>query len=151
MTSGQGNVRLPLLTDDENFVDSDDQGPVGQAHTTSQMAFFVYSIKLFEILNNSLILLYHTSSTERLAEPDPNRWWSRAHLEHVSTLNRTLDDLSAELPVHLRPTCHTDAPDTVLRDTLAWQGYIFRSRYLQFNRPLFKSSLFCRWKLIANT
>jgi hypothetical protein len=141
MTSGQGNARLPSMIDDENLAANDDQRPAGQAHATSQIAFFVYSIKLFEVLNNSLILLYHTSSTERLA--DPNRWWSRAHLEHVSTLNRTLDDLSAELPVHLRPTCHLDATDTVLRETLAWQGYIFRSRYLQSNRPSFKIPLVC--------
>ncbi|RAH78358.1 hypothetical protein BO86DRAFT_368945 [Aspergillus japonicus CBS 114.51] len=149
MTSGQGNVRLPSMTDDENLAASDGQGPVDQAHTTSQMAFFVYSIKLFEILNKSLILLYHTSSTERQAEPDPHRWWSRAHLEHVSTLNRTLDDLSVELPVHLRPTCHIDATDTLLRRTL-WQGYIFRSRFLYVRilvlRPVLLSAAAARTK-----
>lgn len=128
MTSGQGNAPLPSMTDDEDLVASDDQGFVNQPHTKSQMAIFVYSIKLFEVLNNSLILLYHTSSTGRLAEADTNRWWSRTHLENASTLNRTLDDLFAELPVHLRTSYHKDTTDIAPRDTLTWQGYIFRSR-----------------------
>lgn len=128
MTSAGLNVPFPSTIDEKTLNPS--TGHI-ENHDRKNMflSFFVYSIELFEILNNALKNIYHNTPTDRQPEPNAPNWWSREQLGHITLLNHALDDLSSKLPAHLHPNCSTQRNYLTMEDSLQWQGYVLRGRY----------------------
>lgn len=94
------------------------------------LTFFVHSAALFEIVNNTLIDIYHTPSSgiPAVTKSSTNHWWPREQLQQISAQNQALDDLSTTLPDYLEPSCDAEYSEGQQENVFRWQSYVFRSR-----------------------
>ena len=122
MTPPQKPVSFSMLTT------GSDSGIQTASQERHRLTFFVHSIALFEIVNNTLIDIYHTPQNAVEQESSMNRWWPREQLQRISAQNQALDDLSTALPDYLDPTCDAQYTKEQQDDIYQWQSYVFRSR-----------------------
>ena len=102
MISNSWNVEAPAMIDDEYLlVDGEGFQP---AHLPSRMGLFVYSSKLFEILDEILSTIYVEDVVKRSSKQDDYETGSQRILMKVMGFNRRLDDFIAHVPEYLRPT-----------------------------------------------
>lgn len=113
---------------DDRYLSSGGSHILNHKSKPTLLAFFVYSIELFEILNSALVNVYHNPPTGRPPCHDNAPWWPRKQLEQISSLNSVLDDLMAKLPAHLHPSDSIHENDHSFDDPLKWQGYVFCCR-----------------------
>jgi hypothetical protein len=99
--SGFWDVKKPQAIDDE-FLQHVGKGcqPLG---LHSKMDGFVYSISLFDILDNVLSTIYSSSSDkiEHPSQENPHLIFTQ-RLVSTFTLNSQLDDLLKNIPTHLK-------------------------------------------------
>jgi hypothetical protein len=100
MIGNSSDGQLPLLIDDE-YLRTDAEGIQPQG-LPSLLGMFVYSSILFEILNESLVLVDAENRVgEQLHQNRPAEKPQRL-LTNVLTLNRRLDEFFASLPDYLQ-------------------------------------------------
>uniref|UniRef100_A0A8H7K6U5 Zn(2)-C6 fungal-type domain-containing protein n=1 Tax=Bionectria ochroleuca TaxID=29856 RepID=A0A8H7K6U5_BIOOC len=125
MIHGRSNIPLPLLMDDEHLLEG---GEGSQPHQPAQMSSFVYSCKLFEILNEILFSFYSDKSNES-QPPNP----SSAPYQELSTvmrLNSALDNFHDTLPSYLVISPDSANPITPVHDKITLGAKILYSRFL---------------------
>jgi hypothetical protein len=126
MIYDNSNVPLPLEIDDEYlWTNSEKSQP---REIPSLMSFFVFSVRLFNIMNHTLAQLYQHDSESCVSNESQDHQWVRGRLQTVLSLSSALDDLSLILPSHLEPGFLKGSTDKVLYEQLKWQGYVFHSR-----------------------
>lgn len=122
----KGCVPLPSLIDDQYLNRNGTDSIRSDLPSSVSIAFFVYCIELFQILNDVLTDIYHAPYTDRTFEKDPHTWWPSVKLSHISRLNTRLDSLSTQVPGHLQNSM--DNPYSILGHSIDWQSYVFRCR-----------------------
>ena len=125
MIHAQIRVALPLMINDE-YLREDGEG-CQPSHIYSQMAAFVYSSKLFDILNDILNTFYFNNNTifRRLGSSS----WSYQDLETVLRLNNSLDEFMESLPPYLSIDPKTGSPEYQVDSKIALGARILYSRY----------------------
>lgn len=126
MTYGHLKIPLPLLIDDEYLLED---GDGSQPHQPAQMSSFVYSCKLFDILNEILLNFYSDKSNE----PQPSSPSSAPYQElgTVMRLNSALDDFQDTLPSYLIISPDSANPITPVHDKIALGAKILYSRFVE--------------------
>ena len=97
MISGQSNVPLPQMVDDE-YLQEFSEG-CQPSHVHSQMATLVYSSRLFNILRKILETFYFGDDAIMRRSDMPS--WSYRSLQSVLQFNNSLDDFLSSLPQYL--------------------------------------------------
>lgn len=97
MISYQSRVPLPQMIDDEYLLE-DGEGSQ-PSHVNPQLGSFVYSSKLFDILNDILVSFYVKTNTVFLRSE--TRSWSCEELDAVLRLNMALNEFQDSLPSYL--------------------------------------------------
>ncbi|CAH0044582.1 unnamed protein product [Clonostachys solani] len=125
MIYGCSKVPLPLQIDDEYLLED---GEGSQPHQPAQMSSFVYSSKLFDILNEILTSFYFDKSNEPQPPNTPSA--SYRELSTVMRLNSALDDFQDTLPSYLVISPDSANPITPVQDKIALGAKILYSRFL---------------------
>ncbi|KAJ7114590.1 fungal-specific transcription factor domain-containing protein [Mycena crocata] len=93
------DVDLPLMVDDEFMENPDPEQAFKQPPgKPSLLAYFVYHIRLCELLDSTIRRLYASDKTKKLMGWDSSEWEQRAVCNLDSAMNEFLDSL----PEHLR-------------------------------------------------
>ncbi|VUC32115.1 unnamed protein product [Clonostachys rosea] len=125
MIYGHSKIPLPLMVDDEYLLED---GEGSQPHEPAQMSSFVYSCKLFDILNEILSSFYADKSNE----PQSSNTHSASYqeLSTVMRLNSALDDFQDTLPRYL--VISPDSANTIasVHDKISLGAKILYSRFL---------------------
>lgn len=100
MISTRCNVPLPLMVDDEYLLGNGEGCQPSQSK--SRMGLFIYSIKLFDIMNDVLFSCYFQKDGRYSSQDADIQRWSQQRLDEVLRLNSALDDFIETLPDHLR-------------------------------------------------
>ncbi|KAL6360874.1 hypothetical protein LRP88_06582 [Fusarium phalaenopsidis] len=106
MISTKSKVPMPLMIDDEYLLeDGEGRQP---SHLNPQLASFVYSNKLFDILHGILVSFYEKKNTvfRRL----DTQFWSCDQLNTVLELNMALNEFRDSLPGYLSVPPQMEAP-----------------------------------------
>ncbi|KAH8897411.1 hypothetical protein GQ53DRAFT_803376 [Thozetella sp. PMI_491] len=119
-------IPLPLIIDDEYLLeDSEGSQP---SHLNAQVGSFVYSSKLFDILNEILSSFYVEKST--MFQPSSTPSSSYQELDTVMRLNGALNEFQEKLPSYLVISPDSANPKTPVDDKIALGAKILYSRFL---------------------
>jgi hypothetical protein len=109
MISKQWNVQAPAMIDDEYLL-MDGEG-FQPTDVPSRMGLFVYSSKLFEILDEILSTFYTEDVVKWSSKQDDSETRSQRMLMDVLGFNRRLDKFIASIPKYLQPTVASHPPN----------------------------------------
>lgn len=96
----KSKVTPPQAIDDDYLLPTGDDG-VQPLQRQSQLAFFIHSISLFDILSDILSTIYPPDAASS-QEKVPARSTTTATLQHIMKLSSDLDRFQANIPFHLR-------------------------------------------------
>ncbi|KAJ5116804.1 hypothetical protein N7456_001152 [Penicillium angulare] len=135
MTCEDIGIDLPQITQ------CDDSGNAESSHIPP---FIKYSVTLFEIMNKTLVHIYHQASHENRLKDNLPHWWNRPQLANILSQTQALDDLCSGMPDHLNPDSTETRTAGLFAEEIGWQSYVFRSRFLYVRililRPLLLSA-----------
>lgn len=119
-------VPLPLMIDDEDLLEISQE--CGTVPVPPEMGLFIYSTRLFEILDEVLCAFYshddptYGSTVANLGEK------SRQQTPDILRLNAKLDAFFESIPEHLRLSSHAEyAAD--YSDSMVLQARVLNCRY----------------------
>ncbi|KAH7142956.1 fungal-specific transcription factor domain-containing protein, partial [Dactylonectria estremocensis] len=106
MISAQSKVPMPLMIDDEYLVE-DGEGSQ-PSHLNSQLSSFVYSNKLFDILNDILVAFYMKKNT--IFQKSDTHSCDCDELNTILKFNRALYEFRDSLPSYLAIPQQSESP-----------------------------------------
>lgn len=131
MTSHNWTVKLPELIDDEYLVDTSDVESGQQpASIRPRIGCFVYTLKLFGIMDDILSFFYATP--ESMTPKNKIKDYRSSNLDFSSMveLDRRLNEFETTLPSWLRPLEYKAALGSSLNECYALQVNVLYARYL---------------------
>lgn len=135
MTSHKWTVQLPALIDDEYLTEvnhhSSSSG-LQPATVTPRIGCFVYTLKLFSIMDDILSAFYSVPDDMESTNKSSERQLPDLDFTSMVELDRRLNEFEAALPSWLTPSGCETTPDTTQRDCNALQVNVLRARYVTF-------------------
>ncbi|KAJ5261204.1 hypothetical protein N7478_011799 [Penicillium angulare] len=119
MTCENIGVDIPPMTEQNSLRNSE------SSHISS---FIRFSVTLFEIMNKTLVDIYHQHSHGSRSKETPCHWWKRPQLANILSQSQAVDDLRSEIPDYLNPDVKERRTAELFVEELGWQSYVFRSR-----------------------
>ena len=131
MISDAWNVQAPAMIDDEYLL-MEGEG-FQPAHLSSRMGLFVYSSKLFEVLNEVLSAVYTKDAVMMSSKQNNPETRSQKMLMKVVGFNRRLDKFIASIPEYLRPMVTSNPQDQQKENYIKIQEKVLYCRYVSLN------------------
>jgi hypothetical protein len=135
MTSHKWTVKLPELIDDEYLTDINDHGS-GSGHQPAlvrpRIGCFVYTLKLFSIMDDILSALYNVPYGMGSMNKYSGRQLPDLDFTSMVELDRRLNEFEATLPSWLTPSGCEPMPHATQLECNALQINVLRARYVTF-------------------
>ncbi|KAF3074579.1 hypothetical protein CFAM422_003190 [Trichoderma lentiforme] len=133
MTSHKWTVQVPELIDDEYLTEvnhhSSSSG-LQPATVTPRIGCFVYTLKLFSIMDDILSAFYNVPDGMESTNKSSERQLPDLDFTSMVELDRRLNEFEAALPSWLTPSGCETTPDATQRDCNALQVNVLRARFL---------------------
>jgi hypothetical protein len=137
MLSGSWGVKLPSIIDDEYLSEG-----VQPSHIPSRMNLFVYSVQLFDIMEEILSEFYLHDARGPVPKEQRHEARYQCNLAKVLAINSKLDRFHDTIPEVLRPEFILSLGSEPWFDHLRLQSKVLNSRFIRtFSIPVLLSKV----------